>query len=71
MLSPLLGYRMLDHHLATHLSHEFFDKPRIPEFGGDAQVLAAPHHRVRFTSFCGRRDTFRVEVLLFAAGDAD
>lgn len=71
MLPPLLRRRVLHHHLPPHLAHELLDEARVPEFRGDAQVLAAAHQGVGFAAFGRGRDAVRVEVGLFAAGDGD
>ena len=71
MLPPLLGSNMLDHHLPRLLLQIPLNKPRIPEFGRDAEVFAAPHQGVGFAAFGGGGDAVGVEVLLFAAGDGD
>lgn len=67
MLSSLLGDDVLDNHLLGHLLHVFPDEAGIPEFRGDAEVLAAAHKGVGLAALGRGRDTIGVEVLLFAA----
>lgn len=61
---------MLDHRLPPIFRHKFLYIPWIPEFGRNAQILAAAHERVRLAAFGGGRDTVRVEVLLFSSSNA-
>jgi hypothetical protein len=66
-LSLLLRAHMLNPHLPRRLAGKLANKPRIPEFASNAQVLAAAHQRVGFTSLGRRRDAVGVEILLLAA----
>lgn len=69
VLPPLLCDEMLDHALLGLALQELANKPRVPEFAGDAQVLAAPHQRIRLASFCRCWNSIRVEILLLATCD--
>lgn len=62
---------MLHHHLAHVGLHESTNEPGIPELGGDSQVFAAAHERVRLAALGRGGDAVGVEVLLFAAGEGD
>jgi len=62
---------VLDVHLARVLGPELADPARIPQLAGDAEVLAAPHERVRAAPLGGGGDAVGGEVVLFAAGDGD
>ena len=42
---------MLNPNLLPVLRYEFPDESRVPQFAGDAEVLAAAHQRVGFTAF--------------------
>lgn len=59
---------MLDPLLLGVLLHELADEARVPQLRGDAQVLAAPHQRVRLAPLGRRRHALLAEVLLLAAG---
>lgn len=65
----LLRGHMLDPDLLCVALHELSDKPWIPELRCNAQIFAAAHQGVGLAALGGRWDTFRGEVLLFAAGD--
>lgn len=71
MLPPLFGDLVLDDHLLTHVGHEALDESRVPEFGGDTQILAAAHQGVGLAAFGCGGDAIRVEIGLFATGYAD
>lgn len=71
MLPPPLSRNMLNHQLTHMTAHETANKPGVPEFRSDPQVLAAAHESVGFAAFGRRRDAVGVEVLLLAAGDGD
>jgi len=43
------------------------DKVGIPEFAGDAEILAAAHERVRLGTLGGRGEALALEILLLAA----
>lgn len=62
---------MLHKHVSGILSLELANPSRIPEFTGNAQVLAAAHQRIGPATFCGCWDAVRSEVILFAAGYRD
>lgn len=44
---------------------------RIPEFGGNAEILTAPHQGVGLAAFHGRGQRFDAEVVVFALGLRD
>lgn len=67
----LLRRNMLNPDLLRHAGQKLANETGVPEFGRDAQVLAAPHQGVGFAAFGCRWDAVRVEVLLFAAGYGD
>jgi hypothetical protein len=67
-LPLLLRALMLDPHLPCDLARKLANKPRIPQFARDTQVLAAAHQGVGFAALGRRRDAVGVEVLLLAAG---
>lgn len=46
VLSPLLCHDVLDNNLLAHLFHVSSNESRVPEFGGDTQVLAAAHESI-------------------------
>ena len=71
VLSSLLRDDMLHHRLLGHLLQKLPDKPRIPKLASHAQVLAAPHQRIRFAALCRSRDSIRVKILLLASRDRD
>lgn len=62
---------MLHKHLPRVLRLELANIPRIPQFTGNAQVLAAAHKRIRATALRRGGDAVRREVVLFTAGNRD
>jgi len=70
-LPPLLRYLMLDHDLLACVLQEGPDVSRVPEFAGDAQVLAASHQGVGFAALGGCGDAVWVKVLLLSTRDGD
>ena len=71
VLSPPLGGDVLHHHLAHVGLHEATDEPRVPELGGDPQVLAAAHEGVGLAALGRGGDAVGVEVLLFATSEGN
>ena len=71
VLSPPLGCDVLHHHLAHVGLHESANEPGIPELGGDSQIFAAAHERIRLAALGRGGDAVGVEVLLFATGEGD
>lgn len=45
--------------------HEFAYEPRIPELGGDTQVLAAAHESIRLAALGRCGDTVFIEIMHF------
>ena len=66
-LPLLLSRNMLNPHLLREFSIELANETRIPQFAGDAQVLAAAHQGIGLAPLGRSRDAIRVEVLLFSA----
>ena len=62
---------MLDEDLARVLRAVAADPARVPQFAGDAEILAAADEGVGSTAFCGGWDAVGGEVVLFASGYAD
>ena len=67
--ADLLGLfgQMLRKHLFTVLCLVLPDKPRIPQFTRNPQILAAPHQGIAFARLGGCGDTGWVKVFLFAS----
>ena len=63
----LLRHHMLHPNLLPVLRDKFPDKPRVPQFTGDANVLAAAHQRIGFAAFGRGGDSLRREVIHLAA----
>ena len=70
-LPPLLGTSMLHPHLLRLLEQKLPCKPRVPKFRRNTEILAAAHQGVGLAALGSRRDSVRVEVLLFAASYRD
>jgi hypothetical protein len=66
-LPLLLGAHMLHPHLLCNLRRELANKPWVPEFARNTQVLAAAHQGIRLAALGGSGDAIGIEILLFAA----
>jgi hypothetical protein len=62
---------MLNPDLLNAFLDEVQNKPWVPEFAGDAKVLATPHESIGLAAFGSCGNALGGEVILLATGDGD